>query len=77
MPSENDLEFDLFLEAFEEYRAAKESHDKARDAFSGHSWGYFGSDKIEAMDRARDVLRERFREIVKAEVKAALAEGEQ
>lgn len=77
MPSENDLEFDLFLEAFEDYREAKESHDKARGAYTGYSWGYHGNYEIEALDRTRNVLRERFREIIRAEVKASMAEGEQ
>lgn len=76
MPSENDLEFDLFLEAFEAYREAKQSHDKALGRYSGYSWGYHGASEIDALNEARSKLKSRLQEIIKAEVRAALEQHE-
>lgn len=70
MPSENDLEFELLLEALENYQAAKANHDKVRGDYDGYSWGYAGADVIENLERARSNFRECLHNIIKAEVAA-------
>jgi hypothetical protein len=84
MPSENDLELDLLMEAIKRYSDAKQEHDEAYKRYQGYSWGYHGNQYIEAVDEARkeakDALRRviahEVRQIITNEVKVALKEND-
>ena len=53
------LKYEYLIHALQEAIEAKVEHDKARDAYDGYSWGYFGHSYVEKMeDKARIFGRE-------------------
>lgn len=59
------LKIECLLEALENYMEARHEHDKARDEYTGYSWGYYGRDYIEKKEKAAEVFQEKLEEIVK------------
>lgn len=63
--TETDLEFDLFLEAFEEYQKAKHKLDRERERRTpGDSFGVSGDELFDSVDRCKTSLRAAFSRIV-------------
>jgi len=52
------LDIEALAYAFGALSEAQKDHDKARDAYDGYSWDYFGHRYIEAIERASTVFSE-------------------
>lgn len=75
MPTENDLDFDLFFEAMERFVEAKQRHDTAAKQYEGGSWGYHGNHLIETMTEARKEAKEQLTKVVRSIVDGMLNES--
>ncbi len=64
------LKAQCVLEAITQYNESKAIHDKARDAFEGYSWGYYGREYIYNMERDAEVFQEQFRDFLKEQIDA-------
>lgn len=62
------------LEALESVIDATNEHDRARDAYDGYSWGYFGASLIHERDKARRNFVERLDALVDERVRVILTE---
>ncbi len=58
------LQAQCVLEAITRYNEAKSEHDKARDAYDGPSWGYYGSEYIDRMEDAAELFQNQFRDFI-------------
>jgi hypothetical protein len=55
----------------------QQEHDKALADYSGHSWGYFGSHYIEAVDAAEKEFAEELEKFVAKVVEEKLSQTKQ
>lgn len=67
--NEEELEFDLLLEAFENYREAKVRRDAARQAYEGYSWGYHGASEEDRLTKSRREVSDALRVVVRNAMK--------
>lgn len=73
MPSEQDLEIDMLMEAMERYSEAKIEHDRAwRENGTEHSWDYFGHEHIERLKDARNAYKKQLQIVIEQIVKNTL-----
>jgi hypothetical protein len=70
MPNDT-LEIECIIDSIR-YSNAKASHDKARDNYDGHSWGYHGYYFIEKVDKAAQVVKDRLEEYINSKVEEIL-----
>lgn len=68
----NTLEIECLVQAFQNAVEAKVEHDKARDEYTGYSWGYHGHSYVQAMENAADDLGKRLDELIEKRVLAAV-----
>ena len=70
------MDMQCLLQAMENYVNAKRKHDRARDNYTGYSWGYHGSDYINAMNEAAVDYGEYLDRYIEARINAVLAARE-
>ena len=69
------LDIDCLMEAMSNYHDAKEAERRAYNAYQGYSWGYYGSDYIEAVARAAEAVREHLTAVIQDAVRTEIREA--
>lgn len=68
----NTLEVECLIQALQNVLEAKAEHDKARDAYEGYSWGYYGRSFVEDVEVAADEFGKRLAALIEKKVTEAL-----
>lgn len=69
----NTLDIDCLMEAMSNYHDAKEAERRAYNAYDGWSWGYHGSEYVDAVARAAEAVRERLATVIQNTVREEVA----
>lgn len=68
----NTLEIECLVQSLENVVAAKQEHDKAREEYTGYSWGYHGHSYVKRMEDAADDFQKRLDEYIEEKVRAVI-----